>query len=129
MKWNFIRPRIIVILLAAISPAMASERLELPSEGLEQRVEFWKKVFTQYGKDDIIIHDRFHVQLIYDVADEDSVRSRTRAVENALDEIRNNYTAPENLSATARQIHDAIVASGIPLSRSTLDELRYNIHT
>ena len=58
--------RLIVVVLALASPALA-ERLDLPSQGLENRVEFWKKVYTKYGMDDVIIHDRIHVNLIYDV--------------------------------------------------------------
>lgn len=120
--------RIVVVLLALAAPAVA-QRLELPAEGLENRIEFWKKVFTQYGADDIVIHDRFHVNLIYDVAIESDVASKTAAVRQALDEILNNLAAPETLSPTAAQVRDAIVANSVPLSAATLGELRNNIHT
>ncbi len=39
---------------APAAPAFP-ERLDLPSQGLESRVEFWEKVDTQYGEDDVII--------------------------------------------------------------------------
>jgi membrane-bound lytic murein transglycosylase D len=39
------------------------------ADGLQQRVEFWKAVFTEYGEDHLIFHDRHHVHLIYDVFD------------------------------------------------------------
>ncbi len=118
----------IAAMLALAMPAMA-ERLDLPSEGLESRVEFWKKVFTQYGKDDLIIHDRFHVNLIYDVANGENVKSRAGAVESALDEIRRNLDAPESLSLMARQIAGAILSQGLSITPPLLDSLRNNIHT
>src|SRR5437016_801705 len=103
-------PRLIVVVLALASPALA-ERLELPSQGLESRIEFWKKVYTQYGENDVIIHDRIHVNLIYDVAQRGEQASKIAVVQQAIDEIRTNLAAPENLSATAKQIRDAIQAN------------------
>src|SRR6185503_12660436 len=40
---------VFVSLFAAVSVASAANP-ELTSEGLEQRVDFWKKVYTQYGE-------------------------------------------------------------------------------
>ena len=70
---------VIVALLALAAPAVA-ERSELPSQGLESRIEFWKKVYTQYGENDVIIHDRVHVNLIYDVAAKGEQSSHITAV-------------------------------------------------
>ena len=120
--------RIIFVTLALASPALAGN-LDLPVEGLESRVEFWKKVFTQYGADDIIIHDRVRVNLIYDITDESNVKSRTSAVKLALQEIRQNLQAPGDLSLNAKQIHAAILENGVPMSASTLNDLIDNIHT
>jgi membrane-bound lytic murein transglycosylase D len=120
--------QLIVGLLAMAAPA-AAERLELPSAGLESRIDFWKKVFTQYGADDLIIHDRFHVNVIYDIAGESDVESKTAAVRVALDEILANLDTPEALSLTGKQIRDAIAANGVSLSATTIRELRNNIHT
>jgi len=119
---------LIVVVLAMAAPAIAQQP-EFPTQGLEDRIEFWKKVYTQYGADDIIIHDRVHVNLIYDVATEFEIDSRIATVEKSLNEIRNNLDMPENLSLQAKQILDAIVANGIPLSVETLTDLRENIHT
>src|SRR5215813_9916185 len=106
MKLTF--SRVIIALLALASPAMA-ESLDLPSQGLENRVEFWKKVFTQYGEDDIIIHDRFYVNLIYDVAHDFEKNSKIAAIKTTLDEIGSNLETPENLSAPAQQIRESIL--------------------
>src|SRR6516165_1452248 len=103
-------PRLVVAVLALASPAIA-ERLELPSQGLENRIEFWKKVYTQYGMDDVIIHDRIHVNLIYDVAAKGEQGAKILAVQLSLDEIRSNLSTPENLTPYAKQIFEK---QGIP---------------
>src|SRR5690349_6050813 len=99
--------RTILAILALAIPGLA-QSTELPKQGLEDRIEFWKKVYTQYGADDVIIHDRINVNLIYDVASEDTVDSKLRVVKSALSEIQLNLATPENLTDTARQVSDAI---------------------
>ena len=121
-------PRLVVAVLALASPAIA-ERLELPSQGLENRIEFWKKVYTQYGMDDVIIHDRIHVNLIYDVAAKGEHGAKILAVQLGLDEIRNNLTTPDSLTPYAKQIRDAIMANGVSLTDASLADLRDNVHT
>jgi membrane-bound lytic murein transglycosylase D len=103
--------------------------LELPAEGLESRVEFWKKIFTQYGKEDIVIHDRIRVNLIYDVADESNVSDKLSAVERGLKELLANVDTPETVSVTAKQLRDAIVADGLAPTATNLDQLIESIHT
>ena len=121
-------PRLIVVVLAVASPALA-QRLELPSQGLENRIEFWKKVYTQYGMDDVIIHDRIRVNLIYGVTAKGDQDSKISAVQQAIDEIRANLATPDNLSAYASQIRDAIMANGVPLSDASLADLKDDVHT
>jgi membrane-bound lytic murein transglycosylase D len=121
-------PRLFVAVLALATPAFAVSP-ELPSQGLEDRIDFWKKVYTQYGENDVIIHDRIRVNLIYDVAVRGEHRSRVQLVEAALDEIRENLATPENLSTTATQIREAITAEGVPLTSASLADLRSNVHT
>ena len=122
---------VIILILAMAAPGF-SEAADLPVQGLENRVEFWKKVFTQYGENDVIIHDRVHPELIYDVASRDDQGEKIIRVQQALDEIRGNIanTAnPENLSVTAQQIQNAILASGLPVTPESLADLRENVHT
>jgi peptidoglycan lytic transglycosylase D len=121
-------PRIMVVVLALAAPAFA-EPLDFPSDGLESRIEFWKKVYTQYGERDVIIHDRIHVNIIYDVASDDDVRSRIANVQSALKEIRDNLDTPENLSPIAIQVRDSILSNSVTLSPAVLDELQDNVHT
>jgi len=101
---------------------------ELPSEGLEQRVDFWKKIYTQYGNDDVVIHDRVYVNLIYDVATDATQNEKTANVKSALREIQANLDSPESLSAPAVAIKQAIVAQGLTVTPSLLDDLLDNVH-
>src|SRR4026209_1131992 len=119
---------VLIGLFATVSSAFATNP-ELSSAGLEQRVDFWKKVYTQYGQDDIIIHDLYLVNLIYDVANDDDVRSKTAAAQATLREIRAGLDTPEAFSPEARTIRDSIAAQGIPLTASLLDDLIRNVHT
>jgi membrane-bound lytic murein transglycosylase D len=117
-----------VMVLALGVPAFAGFA-ELPNQGLEDRIEFWKKVYTQYGQDDVIIHDRIRVNLIYDVAVRGEQEAKVDTVEQAIEDIRSNLESPENLSPFAKQIRDTIVANGVPLTAASLRDLRENVHT
>jgi membrane-bound lytic murein transglycosylase D len=117
-----------VMILALGVPAFAGFA-ELPNQGLEDRIEFWKKVYTQYGQDDVIIHDRIRVNLIYDIAVRGEQEAKVDTVEQAIEEIRSNLENPENLSSFAKQIRDTIVANGVPLTAASLGDLRENVHT
>jgi len=126
MRLSF--PRLLIALVALAMPAFAAAT-DLPSEGLENRIDFWKKVYTQYGENDVIIHDRVRVNLIYDVAVRGEHQSKIAAVQQALDDIRQNLATPETLSPTSIAIRDVIEASGLPMTPSVLAELRENVHT
>jgi membrane-bound lytic murein transglycosylase D len=121
--------QITLCILAVAAPAFAEANAELPSQGLEQRVEFWKKIFTQYGKDDVVIHDRIYVHLIYGVASAGDVDTKLRTVRDGLREIRSNLETPQELSPAAQQIYLAIVDQGIPMSAAALDRLASDVHT
>jgi membrane-bound lytic murein transglycosylase D len=118
---------ILLLLLVIASPVCASNPV-LQSQGLEQRVDFWKKVYVQYGADDVIIHDRIHVNLIYAVATKATQNAKITEIQNALREIRSNLETPNNLSPAAVPIFTAIVSQGLPLSSSLIDHLLTNIH-
>ena len=77
------------VLGMAALPSLAQLPPDLfPVAGIEDRIEFWEKVFTQYGTDDLIIHDAQRVDLIYDVVNERERRSGVRRVEGLLNEVR-----------------------------------------
>jgi membrane-bound lytic murein transglycosylase D len=106
-----------------------SAQTAFPSDGLERRVDFWKQVFTKYGADDVIVHDRFHVNLIYAVATGETVDDTIRRVKDGLQEIRDGLSTPTELSERASEIRQAIVSAGLEPSRPLLEELLDRIHT
>ena len=121
--------RITVCLLALTAPAFAAENPDFPIQGLERRVEFWKKAFTQYGKDDLVIHDGNYVNLIYECASDRDLKAKLRAVREAFHEIRLKLKTPENLGPLAQRIYTAINDEGIPVSVPVLMRLSTNLHT
>ncbi len=99
-----------------------------PADGLVDRIEFWEKVFTIYGGDDLIVHDRERVDLIYDVITERNRDRGVRRVRQLLDEIRSRISTPEALSADAREIYDRIKADGVRMTAGDIAVLRSRIH-
>ena len=125
------RYRIIAVLMSAfavVAPAMGQDT-KLPIQGLEQRVDFWKKVFTQYGKDDFIVHDGFYVNLIYGTADQSDLRTKMNTIREALREIREKLDTTEPRSPLAQEIAEAITAQGLPLTTTSLNTLIGNLHS
>jgi membrane-bound lytic murein transglycosylase D len=118
---------ILVFLAAMAGPAFATNPA-LPIDGLEQRVDFWKKIYTQYGADDVVIHDRVYVNLVYDVATDATQNEKAANVKSALREIQANLDSPENLSAPAAAVKQTIVAQGLTLTPSLIDDLLDNVH-
>jgi membrane-bound lytic murein transglycosylase D len=131
------RFRIFTILLSIVTVASQAQAAQdsnpkpspLEIKGLEQRVEFWKKVYTHYGKDDRIIHDSFYVNLIYGVATTPEVRAKMAEVKAALHEIRDTLDKPETRSPLAQEVAATITAYGLPLSAESLKTLSDNLHT
>ena len=79
---------IFLIVSSTLSVSSFAEIPGFPEDGLSDRIEFWEKVFTIYGEDDLIIHDTQRVDLIYAVVDERSRRSGVQSVRNLLSEVR-----------------------------------------
>jgi membrane-bound lytic murein transglycosylase D len=119
---------IFIGLFTMVSAAFAANP-ELSNTGLEQRVDFWKKVYTQFGEDDLIIHDLIRVNLIYGVASDDDVKSKISGVQALLREIRSGLDALDTLSPEAQQVRASIEAQGLSLTPAVLDDLMRNVHT
>jgi peptidoglycan lytic transglycosylase D len=116
-----------VVLVFLATPVIA--QTSFPTDGLDARIGFWKQVFTHYGANDIVIHDRFHVNLVYAVANDETVDAGVRGVKDALTEIRDRFRAPEELSDAALPIYQAIIDQGLVPSESLLNALLDRVHT
>jgi membrane-bound lytic murein transglycosylase D len=122
---NLLSLTVVVLLLAP----RAFGQSAFPTEGLEGRVGFWEKVFTRYGTDDVVIHDGFHVNLIYAVASDETLDGRVRGVKESLAEIRDKIQVPEAFSEAAAEIYQAIVDRGLVPTSSLLNDLIDRVHT
>lgn len=119
----------LIVYLALVAGTLSAAQSQFPSEGLEDRIAFWKEIFTEYAEDDVVIHDLYRVNLIYDVAAEEDVRNRIQSVKNALDEIQANLETPAGLSERAQSIYRLLTEHGISLSAGSIRDLKSRIHT
>lgn len=99
-----------------------------PSVGLESRVTFWEKVFTIYGENDYIIHDRFRVNLIYDIVPEKERRTRLRAIRNTLSQLQRKISMPNQMNAEERRLYDLIRATTVKMTAGNIAVLRGRVH-
>src|SRR5689334_14032698 len=125
-----LRRELLLLILGAFWFAVpVSAQTAFPTDGLESRIDFWKQVFTKYGADDVIVHDRFHVNLIYAVATDATTDDTIRVVKDALREIGDKLSTPEALSESASTIRAAIVGAGLEPSGPLVEALLDNVHT
>lgn len=135
-----------VALFAAVQKADPAPDLEFnklfPSAGFEQRVEFWKMIFTRYGRDDVVIHDRKDFRLIYKVVsspyggtDRVSVRRRRaqlKKVEDALtrtfDEVIALGPNSDRLEFRHQQLLAILKLADYQPTESVLRQLKTNVH-
>jgi membrane-bound lytic murein transglycosylase D len=108
-------------------PALA-ERPGFPVAGLEGQIAFWELVFTEYGGNDLIIHDIERVGLIYDVVEESSRRSGLTRIERLLDEVRRHIDDPDGLSEDGWRMYEKIQSAGVSMTAGDIAVLRGRIH-
>jgi membrane-bound lytic murein transglycosylase D len=120
---------LLLLVVAVVSNAPAwAEIPGFPEDGLADRIAFWEKVFTIYGEDDLIIHDRERVDLIYAVVKEDQRRTGERQVRSLLSEVRSKISTPDELSPDARRLYDAIEADGVRMRAGDIAVLQGRLH-
>lgn len=123
------RQRLLLTFAAWWFAVPVSAQTAFPTEGLESRIDFWRQVYTKYGAEDLIVHDRFHVNLIYAVATDATAKDTIRRVKDGLREIRDDLSTPEALSESASSIREAILGAGLEPSQALLEELLDGVHT
>ena len=113
------------VLLAPIAPAPASEpevtNPHFPKPpALSANVEFWKRIYTEFGVGDFVLHDRDNLAMIYDVVHVGGTTNEYRAADAATPEIRRlrakyegiltslaQGVAPEDLGSEGRWVAQA----------------------
>ena len=117
-----------LIVSSSLTDLSVAQVSDFPSDGLSDRIEFWEKVFTIYGEDDLIIHDAQRVDLIYAVVDERSRRSGVQSVRNLLSEVRSKISNPDQLTTEARRLYDMIETDGVRMAAGDIAVLQGRIH-
>lgn len=59
---------VVVIGFPGIGESRASYKFSVPAK-LRARVDFWKDIFTKYGKYEVVVHHRHVPQIVFDVVD------------------------------------------------------------
>ena len=70
----------LVSLCSTIVVAQAEELFPV-STGMRHRIDFWVKIYTQYSKEEVVLHDADHLEIIYDAVNvhESFFQSLTRS--------------------------------------------------
>jgi len=120
------------------APAVDSFDSLFPCAGLDDRVDFWKMIFTRYGRNDVLLHDRNDLRLVYTVvtipdgATPRMQRQRLRAEERrliqAFDELVSIGPDSEQPNPAQTKILDALKRAGLAPDPALLRKLRDNIH-
>ena len=105
--------------VAAPAPAAENPLPVLP--GLENAVEFWKQVFTRYGANDVIFHDRQEPFKVYKVISIEDSPSGRKAIKEEIESI--SQSEPGSDVRAQRGVSERF-ASGLALSRRYIDQMR-----
>lgn len=111
--------------------ALAEDPFPLP-RGLKPAVNFWVSIFTKYSKNQAIVHDAEHLDIIYDVMSLTS-RSNTKGKRRrwrSTKHIRNHYTSlfrrwarqnpnPQKLSLKKKRIYRQLRKKGRSFRRAS----------
>jgi membrane-bound lytic murein transglycosylase D len=124
-----------------IAPAKAFSEM-FPQTGLEDRISFWKLVFTRYGERDVLFHDADDLRLIYHIEhftrDRDNdpseirrqrnlLKRRHREIKALFDELIKFGTESSRLNSRHQKILKHLSKANYRLTTRTLSELKNRI--
>jgi len=122
----------------------SSKRFEtlFPSKGVEHRVEFWKQIFTRYGENDLILHDRTDPRLVYRVVSfpgrpgsraesrqqQAEVKKATETIKRVLDELSTLGPDSNQLDFKHQEMLSLLKVNSYQPTAPVLNRLKENIH-
>ncbi len=138
MIW--IRLFLFFVSLSFLFPGLGGAQDVFPTpKGLEAAQKFWIDIFTKHGRNQVVIHDADHLDVVYEVLQLDgrgpsgkvSPKRREAGIRRAksryrelIDSWRKNSPDPSQLSSSHRRIYLALTR---PERRYSLQEARKNI--
>jgi membrane-bound lytic murein transglycosylase D len=82
--------------------AVADSPFSTPSI-LQPNVDFWRQVYTQYGVEEFVLHDRENLGIVYEVVRVEETTNQAKALERARPEIRRLRERYEGILASLAQ--------------------------
>ncbi len=131
-------------LLGAGSFSLDQISSSFPSKGFEDKIEFWKAIFTDYGDREVLIHDQNDVRLIYEVVrfargvrddhveyerQRKELEKREKEFQALFKEIRQYGYDSEKLTRRHKKIIHLLESHGYSPSSPLLGELGRNIRS
>ena len=131
-------------LFAATSFSLEQISEQFPSKGFEEKIEFWRTIFTHYGEKETLLHDQDDLQLIYEVVrfnkeirndnaefrrQRTELRKRERQLQKILDDIRRWGPDSDRLTREHHRIIQVLKSHGYTLKSAELRKLRENIRS
>lgn len=131
-------------LLGAGSFSLDQISSSFPSKGFEDKIEFWKSIFTHYGDREVLIHDQNDVRLVYEVVrfargvrnddfeyrrQHKELEKREKAWQRLFEEIRRYGPDSEKLTRQHKKVIHLLESHGYSLSSSVLRELGRNVRS
>ena len=131
-------------LFAATSFSLEQISEQFPSKGFEEKIEFWRTIFTHYGEKEALLHDQDDLQLIYEVVrfnkeirndnaefrrQRTELRKRERQLQKILDDIRRWGSDSDRLTREHHRIIQVLKSHGYTLKSAELRKLRENIRS
>lgn len=115
---------------------------QFPYRGFEEKIEFWKSVYTIYGEQDAIFHDEESPGLIYDVVrfkksttgnpkekrrQRKILKGKQRELEQILYQIRTRGIHSKKLNSQHKRVIELLKSQNHPLTSTSLRKLQKNV--
>lgn len=86
-----------------------------PPAGMEERVQFWKDIYTKYSSEQGVLHDSKYVHLVYDNLDFSDITLRTDLTQRQKEKARRKRVDDKKKEVVARlkRLHELKDGSGL----------------
>jgi membrane-bound lytic murein transglycosylase D len=84
-------------------------------DALKPQVEFWKMVFTRYTTEQVILHDSWYLNVVYEVIDlndfsseakgREAVKAAQKKYERLLTKMAKKWDSPQSMADTEQQVY------------------------
>ena len=125
------------------SPPSQASSNHFPAEGFNDRINFWKSIFSEYGEKQVLLHDTNDFRLVYDVIQFDHqprhsrsiarkqrriIKSKIRQLVLTMNSLRSRNKNFKDLNSKQQKLLTAVRTGGLDPSPSLFKKLRHNIH-